>query len=63
MKTIAKQRWLGFATVDALLMLWAGSAMAASSSAATVAPEHLPALLLAGVGVVAFSARQRRRSA
>jgi hypothetical protein len=58
MKT--KRAWLAFATIDAMLVVSAGSAMAAVPvAAAAAAPMHLPALLLAGVGLVGCGLRRR----
>ena len=60
MKTISsKRRWLAFATVDAVLMMSAGSAMAAPQAMAG-ATLHFPAVLLTGLGLLGVSLTRRR---
>lgn len=56
MKT--KRAWLAFATIDAVLLVSAGSAMAAPAAVAG-APMHLPVLLLAGLGLVGCGLKRR----
>ena len=54
----SKRAWLTFATIDAVLLVSAGSAMAAPAVVVT-APMHLPALLLAGIGLVGCGLKRR----
>lgn len=49
---ITKRRaWIAFVTIDALLLLSTGSAVAASTTAPAL-PPHLPTVLLCGLGLV-----------
>ena len=53
MTTIAnRRRWITFATIDALLLLGTGSAMAAPVAAPFAVSVHLPSVLLAGISLV-----------
>lgn len=56
-----KRLWLVIATVDALLLLGAGSALAAPLNGAAVSFLHLPTVLLAGVGLLAMNLSPWRR--
>jgi hypothetical protein len=55
-------RWRGlltFATVDALLIFAAGTALAAPPSALPASSPAMPTLLVLGVGLVVASLRRR----
>ncbi len=54
------RRWAGFATVDAMLLFGAGSALAAAPGALPAPSLHLPVLLLAGVSLVGVTMSRDR---
>ena len=54
-----RQAWIAFLTIDALLLLGTGSAMAASVSPPAI-PMHLPAVLLGGLGLLVTTLTGRR---
>ena len=54
-----RQAWIAFLTIDALLLLGTGSAMAASATPPAI-PMHLPAVLLGGLGLLVTTLTGRR---
>lgn len=61
MTTKSRRRWwVTVGMIDAMLLLGAGSAMAAQNSAPFEPSVHLPSVLLAGIGLVWVALAQRR---